>query len=277
MLVAPFGSGSPGSRDGRPRVRARIARQQRELALAVDVHVLVLPERRPRRRVRAEVDGRIALQAQVLGRDLVQQDGIAGFSSEYDFSPKRPVTSMTSPCALVVKEVDRRGVLGLRQVVHQLDVLRRAVRGRGEREQQCAKQSAESECTRPHVPSIGQENVVADRTELQRRTSACSGCQPSLTRSPISQRSSERCAGGVLLERDEPHARRQLHDHLRRGAHVDALDDRALLDGPSRLSELRPARSSRGGRDDPTEPVAGPGSRFEMPMKPATNGPPGRS
>jgi hypothetical protein len=75
MLVAPFGSGSPGSREVDPAY-ARVARQQGELALAVDVHVLVLPERGPRRRVRAEVDGRIAAQAQILGRDLVQQDGI---------------------------------------------------------------------------------------------------------------------------------------------------------------------------------------------------------
>jgi hypothetical protein len=34
--------------------------------------------------------------------------------------------------------------------------------------------------------------------------------------------------GGVLLQRDEAHARRQLDDHLRRRAHVDALDDRPV-------------------------------------------------
>ena len=69
----------------------------------------------------------------------------------------------------------------------------------------------------------------AERREpFHRSTSACSGCQPSLTRSPISQRSSERCSRGVLLQRDEPHAGGELDDHLGGRAHVDALDDRPL-------------------------------------------------
>ena len=100
--------------DVRRAVRARVAgllfvvppyaRGSRErissLRSAVDVHVLVLPERRRRGRGvgRAEVHVRIALELEPLRRQLVEQFGFVGFSSEYAFTPKRPVTNITSSC-----------------------------------------------------------------------------------------------------------------------------------------------------------------------------------
>ena len=132
----------------RPAVGARIARQQRELALVVDVHVLVLPERRlrVRRRVR-----RVARQPQLLGGDLVQELRLGRVGEvirlqaeaardEHDVLALVLVLALAEPVPDPVEapmptvllavghEVDRGGVGRLRQVVHQLDVLDRARR-----------------------------------------------------------------------------------------------------------------------------------------------------
>ena len=103
---------------GRAAVRARVAREQHELAVAVDVHVLVLPERRDG----ADVSGgpkstggspsswsRSAVISssscglrRVLERVRLQPEA-AGDEHHVELVPALPV----------LEEVDRRGVLGL--------------------------------------------------------------------------------------------------------------------------------------------------------------------
>src|SRR3954451_9515807 len=98
----------------------------------------------------------------------------------------------------------------------------------------------------------------------------------------------------VLLECDEPDARRQLDDDLRRRPEVDALNhdagqhDHAVLDqlvqrdllGPHGQLHAVPAAHEAGTGAEASAPPDSrtappsttPSSKFEIPMKPATNG-----
>ena len=138
----------------------------------------------------------------------------------------------------------------------------------------------------------GQAGAEDEHVAHQRSTWPCSGRQPDAHAVAQLPAVVGARARGVLLERDEPRAGRQLDDQLRRGAHVDALGDHAL-DRRHAVLELvdqsfsgrtesctsvpsgRPSGTGAGtsapvaSRTPPFSTVAG--SRFEMPMKPATN------
>ena len=132
----------------------------------------------------------------------------------------------------------------------------------------------------------------------ERSTRACSGCHPSVTRSPISQRSSpsahgRRSAPGRPAARPARARRSPASSCPRRPARRSSRPPRPCPSSRS-SSQIFSGRTDRC-TSEPSEHVAGhrgagsavppaephaavldrPGSRFEMPMKPATNGPVG--
>ena len=111
-------------RGGRARVGARVAREQHELARLVDVHVLVLPERRLRRRsARREVRRRVARQRSSSAVISSSSSRVRRIGQRVRLQPEAPrddhhvrAPAPVAPVALLVlEEVDRRGVRGLRR------------------------------------------------------------------------------------------------------------------------------------------------------------------
>jgi hypothetical protein len=145
----------------RAAIGARVARQERELAPRVDVHVLVLPEGRARAR-------RVALQAQLVIGDLVEQARVGAVGEAVGLEAEAPGDEHHVDGVLpapVGEEVDRRRVLGLRQVVDQPDVLHRPRRlldrrGRGRRRER-RQHDGRRHCTlASHPPSRRPERGV---------------------------------------------------------------------------------------------------------------------
>jgi hypothetical protein len=129
----------------------RVARQERELAPLVDVHVLVLPVRPARARRAAE--GQVVREHELVVADLVEQlralriRHVIGLQAEAPGDEHHHALVGALP---VREEVDRRRLPSLREVLDELHVLdrpgRRVGRGCGGRDRQSGETSGGRRC-----------------------------------------------------------------------------------------------------------------------------------
>ena len=196
----------------RAAVRARVARDQHELARLVDVHVLVLPERRLRIAARlghGEVRRRIARQLEVLRGDLVQQLRVRRVGERVRLQPEA-ARDHHHVLAAVVEEVDRRGPLALRQRLDVLDVLRHGERRRRHREQRrdraAGREYPSPQRCLPSVVGVGPPDYATrardDAPAARAQASPCDG-----VRAPLPGRGSGSSIASCRRWRTTPRAR----------------------------------------------------------------------